>query len=351
MTKLVAVRRQPPSLVRRDPEDVWALFARAPVARLASTAQNGEPLLRTLHVVVVDGALYFHGGGVGEKVGCLSRAAVMACDESIATLPSYFFDPKRACPATTYYESAMAWGIVEEVASLSEKARILTALMKRYQPEGLHDAIVADDPQYSSALDKLLVAKLVPERLEGRLKVGQNKSRALMEGVLVHLWRRGHPGDLQALERIRASHPERLRPSFLHYGDVRFEVAPRDVEGALRLVKDEYWNTDVPAEIIARSHAESDCWVMGFDDAGAVATARATADVKKGWLYDVAVRSEARGRGIGRAILRLLLEHPRLRETRHCLLGTRDAQAIYEDFGFRAVEPRYTQMVRPAPHG
>lgn len=349
MSKLRAIARRPSTLCRGEAQDAWALFARSPVLRLASTTAQGAPLLRTLHAVVIDGALCFHGGPVGEKVGCVGRAAVMAVEEPVVTLPSYLFDRERACPATTYYESAMAWGTVEAITSPADKATVLAALMQHLQPEGGHAPIDAADPRYASALDKLLVAKLVPERLEARSKLGQHKPRAVMEGVLEGLWRRGEPGDLVALERIRAAHPEPLTPTFLHHGDVRFEVAPRDVASAVALVCDEYWNEGTTAETLGRAHAESECWVMGFDERGAVATARATSDAKRGWIYDVAVRGDARGRGIGQALVRLLLDHPRLRETRRCLLGTRDAQGVYERLGFEVHAPRFTQMARSTP--
>jgi len=272
----------------------------------------------------------------------------MAIEEAIVTLPSYLFDPERACPATTYYESAMAWGKIEAVSSRRQKAAILGALMERHQPEGGYALIDADRPEYASSLDRLLVARLEPARIEGRLKLGQHKPRATMERVLEGLWRRGARGDLEAIERIRGAHPERLAPSLLHHGDVRFEVAPRDVQGALDLVAGEYWNVNTPRETLARAHAESRCWIMGFDARGPAATGRATCDAKRGWIYDVAVRRDLRGRGVGRALLTLLLDHPQLRGTRECMLGTRDAQGLYGGFGFRAHEFRFTQMIRRA---
>lgn len=41
-----------------------------------------------------------------------------------------------------------------------------------------------------------------------------------------------------------------------------------------------------------------------------------------------------RGRGLGKALIRLLLDHPAVRGARRVLLGTRDAQAFYRGFGF-----------------
>ncbi len=76
--------------------------------------------------------------------------------------------------------------------------------------------------------------------------------------------------------------------------------------------------------------------VFTVDETGAlVATARAIADGGKyAWVYDVCVRGDWRGRGLGKAVTRLLLEHPAVRSCRVVRLGTRDAQSLYAGFGF-----------------
>ena len=90
------------------------------------------------------------------------------------------------------------------------------------------------------------------------------------------------------------------------------------------------------------------------DEAGAIiGSARAISDgVKRGWIYDVIVAPAWRGRGVGQALTRLVLDHPALRATATVMLGTRDAQALYARFGFVDVATRpprdftTTDMVR-----
>ena len=59
-----------------------------------------------------------------------------------------------------------------------------------------------------------------------------------------------------------------------------------------------------------------------------------------------------RGRGVGQALTRLVLDHPAVRDTATVMLGTRDAQALYAKFGFVDVAARpprgftTTDMVR-----
>lgn len=292
--------------------------------------------------MVVDDAICFHGGPVGEKNGMIGRDVVLSVEEHVATLPSYFFDAQRACPATTYYRSAMAWGHAELVRE--GRARILEALMQRHQPEGGYVPMADDHPLYEAALRKLAVIRVHVDRIEGRFKLGQNKSVDLMERALAGLWQRGAPGDLEAIEAIRDAHPEPL--SLFDHGDVRFEVAPRDVEGAVRLVRDEYWNVGIEPDLLAESHRQSDAWILGRDARGTCCTARAIADAKNAWIYDVAVRPDRRGEGLGEAMMRVLLEHPRLRRAKRVFLGTRDAQRFYAKLGFADHVGPHTTMAR-----
>src|SRR5437660_1948594 len=92
-------------IYRMDQAAARALLERAAVVRLATTAADGRPILRTVHGVLVDGAIAFHAAPVGEKMAGLGRPAVVAAEEVVAAIPSYFVDPERACPATTYYRS------------------------------------------------------------------------------------------------------------------------------------------------------------------------------------------------------------------------------------------------------
>ena len=191
-------------IYRGADDEARDLFARADVVQIATTGDDGRPILRTFDAVVVDGAVGFHGAPAGEKMEGLGKRAVAAAHETVASIPSWFFDPERACPATTYYVSAQADGVLEEVTEPGAKARILQALMEKRQPEGRHAPVRADDRRYKKAIAGLLVARVSLERVACKVKLGQNRTPRERTRVLERLWARGEPGDVETAEVHRA---------------------------------------------------------------------------------------------------------------------------------------------------
>src|SRR5438552_12352166 len=118
-------------IYRMSRDEAVALLERAPVVRLATALEDGTPVLRTVHGVVVGGAVAFHGAPSGEKAEALGRPAVVCAEELVAQVPSYWVDAERACPATTYYQSVQVHGLLEEVVDPEAKARVLSALMEK----------------------------------------------------------------------------------------------------------------------------------------------------------------------------------------------------------------------------
>lgn len=337
-------------LYRMSREEAVALFARAPYVHLASTTALGEPVLRVVHGVVLGDLLAFHAAPAGEKMDCLGRAAVLSAEEVVAEIPSYFLDPQRACPATTYYRSAQVHGPVEEVTDLPTKAAVLAALMEKFQPEGGHVPITAEHPLYRKAIEGLLVAGVRLERVDGKGKLGQNRKPEELAVIAEKLWQRGRPGDPAAIEALLGANPEAPVPAFLRgpRGE-RLCAAPSsaDAEAAAELLFGAYWLPGVAKADIAAAQRGSAAWVVAKDDAGhVVATARALADGRqRGWIFDVLVAPERRGAGLGGALVALLLAHPALRDVALVALRTRDAQRVYERLGF------VTHAVLPSSHG
>jgi nitroimidazol reductase NimA-like FMN-containing flavoprotein (pyridoxamine 5'-phosphate oxidase superfamily)/GNAT superfamily N-acetyltransferase len=343
-------------MFRMSDADALALLRRAPFHRLAAVNEEGRPILRAVHAVLIDGALWFHGAPAGEKLEALGREAVLQV--VVAEIPSYFLDPERACPATTLYRSVQAHGRLEAVDDPDAKARALQAIMERYQPEGGHVPITADDPRYRSAVRGLLIVRLPIAQLDGKAKLAQNRRPEEIAILLDKMWRRGAPGDARAVEIVARANPEAPRPRFLTppAPGLRLVTAPelddRLADEAGAMLAPLYWNEGRFSEAdIARAHrAPGVAWVACVDETGALAaTARAITDgAKHAWIYDVCVAEPLRGRGIGRAVVALLLDHPLVRRARYLHLGTRDRQRFYAALGFTVQTSALSADARPA---
>ena len=324
--------------------EALALLRRAGVIHLAGCLEDGTPVLRPLHGAWVGDRLFFHGSTQGEKLGLIDRPVQLGAHESLAEVPSYASDPVRACPATTWFLSATARGVVREVHDPELKAEALDALMRRFQPEGGYRPITAGDPLYTRAVASIGVLEVAQLVVEGKASFGQNKPAEARGPMLEALWRRGVPGDLSAIDWSADHAPPDPWPTFLVApGGRRVRVAldNRHADAAVALLKHTYWNVGVPPEVIRAAQLGSSAW-MGIEEDGVlVATGRAIADgVKRAYIADVCVAEDRRGLGLGKALVGALLDHPLVRGCRDVELHTRTAASFYEDLGFvRWVDP------------
>jgi GNAT superfamily N-acetyltransferase len=116
------------------------------------------------------------------------------------------------------------------------------------------------------------------------------------------------------------------------------------VHGFLR--DDSYWASGVSEQAFRTSCAESLCFGV-YRAREQLAFARVVTDFARfAYLADVFVIPALRGRGLGKALVQEILQHPELAEIERWLLGTRDAHGLYARFGFVSVsEGRF--MLRP----
>jgi len=122
-----------------------------------------------------------------------------------------------------------------------------------------------------------------------------------------------------------------------------------DQRAVLAMLHDSHWGGEVTADVLARSIANSLC-VGVYDGDRQVAFARAVTDLSTfAYLTDVIVADHSRGRGIGSWMVEEILAHPDLQGLRRIALLTRDAQALYERFGFSTRMATSTYMERRAP--
>ena len=106
------------------------------------------------------------------------------------------------------------------------------------------------------------------------------------------------------------------------------------------LATDAYWALGRPADVIARSVANSISFGVyapgaDTDDGGQVAFARVVTDhATFAWLCDVYVAPESRGLGLGTWLARTVVAHLHELGVRRLILATRDAHTVYEQAGF-----------------
>jgi GNAT superfamily N-acetyltransferase len=110
-----------------------------------------------------------------------------------------------------------------------------------------------------------------------------------------------------------------------------------------------YWSPGIRRDIVERAFANS--IVCGaYRDGAQLGVARVVSDQATfAWLCDVFVAESARGHGIAGAMVRSLIDDPRLQTLRRWSLATRDAHAVYRPFGFASVDARIWMQYLPDP--
>jgi ribosomal protein S18 acetylase RimI-like enzyme len=138
----------------------------------------------------------------------------------------------------------------------------------------------------------------------------------------------------------------------LYRGDLTLSTdrSRLDVDAILAMLHASHWGGAVTRQILDRAVENSVCVGVYHGDEQ-VAFARAVTDLATyAYLTDVIVASNARGRGLGSWMIQAFLAHPDLQGLRRVTLFTRDAQRLYEKFGFSTKMPASTYMeMRPGP--
>ncbi len=113
-----------------------------------------------------------------------------------------------------------------------------------------------------------------------------------------------------------------------------------------------YWSPGVSREIVERAARGSALVVGVFSPGGQVAYARLISDAATfAYICDVYVDEAHRGRGIARAMLRFLQEHPDFQGLRRWVLATADAHDVYAGVGFTPLlyPDRWMVWIPPKP--
>lgn len=114
--------------------------------------------------------------------------------------------------------------------------------------------------------------------------------------------------------------------------------------------EESYWAPGRSRQTVAASVKASLNFGVYADDGEMVGAARVVTDFATfGWLCDVFVIDEHRGRGLGKALMAAVADHPELAGLQRIILATSDAHQLYARYGFElmANPERWMERTRP----
>jgi GNAT superfamily N-acetyltransferase len=133
--------------------------------------------------------------------------------------------------------------------------------------------------------------------------------------------------------KIRAMHWS--RDGFL-ISDEKVRLQPAYIHDYLS--KKSYWAEHIPLETVKKSIDGSVCFGM-YDKNKQIGFARVVTDKATfGYLADVFVDENYRGKGLGKWLMEVIMAYPDLQGLRRWMLGTKDAHELYKKFGFEQLE-------------
>lgn len=119
--------------------------------------------------------------------------------------------------------------------------------------------------------------------------------------------------------------------------EISHDLSRLDFQATSDLLKASYWGGQRTDEVNRRAFENSVC-AIALIDGRQVGFARASGDrAVFARISDVIVWPEHRGKGIGKALVEALLDHPELRSVSAWMLNTSDAHGLYARFGFKPV--------------
>jgi nitroimidazol reductase NimA-like FMN-containing flavoprotein (pyridoxamine 5'-phosphate oxidase superfamily) len=152
-----------------------------------SLISEGKPYVVALNFVFFENSIFFHGAKEGKKIEAIKSNpnASFLVVKPYSFIPSYFSDTMAACPATQFFASVLFEGKVAFIEDGNIKAKVLNALMKKFQSEDSFEEISYEKAMYTKMLDKTAIFELKPQNISCKIKVGQNlneeKRNRLME--------------------------------------------------------------------------------------------------------------------------------------------------------------------------
>jgi len=95
-----------------------------------------------------------------------------------------------------------------------------------------------------------------------------------------------------------------------------------------------YWSKGISLDKVQKCIAHSLCFGI-YQDTQQVGFARVVTDyVRMAYIADVFILEAHQGKGLGKQLIKTIVEHPELKEVAKWFLLTADAHGLYEQYGF-----------------
>lgn len=127
-----------------------------------------------------------------------------------------------------------------------------------------------------------------------------------------------------------------------------------DIDAVHHYLSRSYWAENVPKSVVTTAVENSLCFAVFVAEASGderqVGFARMITDYASfAYLADVYILEEHRGKGLSKAMMKKIIQHPQLQGLRRMMLATRDAHGLYEQFGFTALtdQKMFMQLWKP----
>ena len=170
-----------------------------------SLISEGKPYVIALNFVFFENSIFFHGAKEGRKVEAIKSNpnASFLVVKPYSFIPSYFSDTMSASPATQFFASVLFEGTISFIEDGNKKAKVLNALMKKFQSEDSFEEIAYEKAMYTKILDKTAILELKPENISCKIKVGQNLNEEKRNRLIEKLKSRDLEIDEETIKQMK----------------------------------------------------------------------------------------------------------------------------------------------------
>lgn len=112
-----------------------------------------------------------------------------------------------------------------------------------------------------------------------------------------------------------------------------------DINIIHQFITHSYWAKDIPMAVLQKAIEHSSCFSVLTESNQQVGFARLITDhATFGYLADVFVVDEHRGKGLSKWLIDTIMNHEQIKGFRRMMLATRDAHGLYAQFGYLPID-------------